>query len=131
MFENLLIFILIILFFHWFADFVFQSDHMAKNKSKSIEILTYHVFIYTIFITVPFAVMSETLFDNIMIGTIIGLLNGVFHWITDFFTSRLSSKLYSKERIHDFFVVIGLDQYIHNICLILSVFYIFKFTNAF
>jgi len=38
---------LVILFIHWIADFVFQTDEMAKGKSKNWKDLIAHTFIYS------------------------------------------------------------------------------------
>ena len=40
-------FILYIMFLHWLADFVFQTDEMAKNKSTSWKWLFAHIAMYT------------------------------------------------------------------------------------
>ena len=41
-------FVVLILFLHWVFDFVFQTDYMARNKSKSIKALASHVAIYSL-----------------------------------------------------------------------------------
>ncbi len=88
---------------HFVADFIFQTDWVAKGKSTSNPILFWHVTLYCIpflFISIEFAV-----------------INALLHFITDWFTSRATSYLWKKEQRHWFFVVIGLDQAIHMICL--------------
>jgi hypothetical protein len=40
--------------------------------------------------------------------------------VTDFVTSRISSRLYAKGDIHNFFVVVGFDQFLHYSALIVS-----------
>lgn len=95
-----------VLFLHWLGDFVFQSDWMAKNKSKSNEVLLIHISAY-----------SLPLF---LIGWKFALINAGLHCVTDYFTSRWTSKLWAAGNVHWFFVVIGLDQFIHTSCLILT-----------
>lgn len=107
--------ILLILFVHFVADFILQTDEMAINKSKSNQWLTIHVAAYMagfILMTVWF-IESQYWLHWI-------LLNGALHWITDYFTSRLNSYLWKKEMRHWFFVGIGADQFIHYACLLIS-----------
>lgn len=92
-----------ILILHWIADFVLQSSWMAQGKSKAMLPLLSHIAVYT-------AVLA-------LLNPIWALVNGILHLIVDYFTSRWSSKLHAKGDIHNFFVVIGLDQTIHFICL--------------
>lgn len=93
---------------HFIADFMFQTDWMATNKSKSLYALLIHCITYSSF----------------FIGFIpcygLPLLGWIFasHFITDFFTSKITAYLYDKNR-HQFFVVIGFDQLIHNLTLLL------------
>lgn len=94
-------------FLHFVSDFVLQTDEMAKNKSSCNKALTLHVAIYSI----PFM---------ILINPVYGLVNGIIHWYVDFVSSRVSSKLYKKGDIHNFFVVIGFDQFIHIATLIIT-----------
>jgi hypothetical protein len=120
---NISIFILFsIIFIHWIGDFLFQTDYQAKNKSTSNKALTEHVFIYsmTFFFFANFYIIITRnyymeLFPFITFG---------FHWITDYFTSRLNSKLWAKGDVHNFFVSIGFDQFMHYIQLILTFYFL-------
>jgi len=98
-----------ILFLHWLGDFVLQSDWMAKNKSHSIKALSFHVFIY-----------GAGFF--IFFGWRFALINMIAHFVVDYFTSKLTKKLWEKGDVHNFFVVIGADQYFHTVFLLFSYF---------
>lgn len=99
---------------HWLADFVLQTHWQASNKSKNISALSRHVLVYTGCL----AVVSLALFsDRIEMCAGFVLANGLMHFGTDFGTSRWSSRLYAKQDWHSFFVVIGLDQLIHQTTL--------------
>ena len=95
--------ILGIIWLHWLADFVLQSHWMASNKSKRNDALLIHICAYTACL-LPF-------------GWKWALLNGAMHMATDYVSSRVTSALWVRGRIHDFFVVIGLDQAVHMTCL--------------
>lgn len=110
--------IITILLLHFIADFIFQTNKMAINKSRSIKWLSIHAGVYTFVIYI-----------GLILGNIIGwipdinlllyaVVNGLLHWIIDFCTSKLNAYLYKKELRHWFFVGIGLDQFIHSLCLI-------------
>lgn len=114
---------------HWIADFLFQTDWMALNKSKSWKALCTHTLVYSLcFIWLGWSFVLATFF---------------LHTLTDAVTSRATSKLWFFERAwtdcvgkcvpdhgtcwkyvegrrHWFFVVIGLDQLIHGITLVLT-----------
>lgn len=102
-----------ILFAHWVADFLFQTETMALNKSKSIRWLTVHVLTYTI---VLFG-FSLLLLD-VQTALLFAGINGALHWITDFFTSKLTTAYYNNRRV--FFLIIGLDQFMHTAILIMA-----------
>ena len=48
------------------------------------------------------------------------LVNGMLHWFTDFLTSSASTHYYKKQNYFKFFSVIGLDQLIHTVTLLLT-----------
>ena len=65
-----LMIILSLIWIHFIADFMMQSDRIALNKSKSNLILLQHVVIYGIFL-LPF-------------GLLFALVNAGLHFITDY-----------------------------------------------
>jgi hypothetical protein len=91
---------------HFVADFLLQTDKMATNKSTSNKWLGIHVAVYTI----PFLCW----------GWKFALINGAAHFVTDWFTSRGTSYLWKREKRHWFFALIGLDQAIHMTTLALT-----------
>lgn len=102
-----------ILAVHWFGDFFLQSHWMGINKSKRFDALVAHVSIYTATLMLGgWAVLGSAQWVLHW-----AVLNGVLHLCTDFITSRITSRLYKAEQYHYFFVVIGLDQLIHQVTL--------------
>lgn len=99
--------ILTILFIHFVADFMLQTDKMAKNKSTSNRWLSIHIGVYTL----PFFIF----------GPLYAVVNGLIHWIIDYFSSRASSYFYKKGDTHNFFVVVGFDQFLHTATLISTI----------
>ncbi len=87
---------ILVLLVHFLADFVLQTDKMAKGKSTSNKWLSIHIGVYTL--------------PLFIFGWKFALFNGACHWGIDFFTSRATNYLWQKHRVHVFFVVIGFDQ---------------------
>jgi hypothetical protein len=114
--------LIMLAFIHWEADFSMQTHQMAMGKSKSNYWLTLHVLVYTgvtllfwrFFIFDPsnvYCLMDYFKFSLFIFST---------HWITDYITSRISGKLYKDEKYHEFFALIGIDQLIHLIQLVIA-----------
>jgi hypothetical protein len=99
--------LLLLVWVHTIADFVFQTDKMAINKSSSNRWLTLHVWVYIL----PFMVLF---------GPSFAAVNFLLHWATDYVSSRMTSKLWKAGKRHAFFVVIGIDQALHMTALILT-----------
>lgn len=91
---------------HLFADFICQNDEMAIKKSDGLLYLSLHTLIYSLFF--------------IVFGLYFALVTFVSHWCVDFCTSRLNKILWENHERHWFFVVIGVDQFIHVAGLILT-----------
>lgn len=100
---------------HWLADFVLQTHWQASNKSKDAVALIRHVGAYTAVMTLA----VQFIFPGDLYPAWAGfvMLNSVLHFATDYFTSRWSSRLWAKQDWHNFFVVIGFDQLIHQVTL--------------
>lgn len=118
---------LIFLFFvHWLADFVCQTQYMAENKWKDFSALFYHVLTYSCVLGVCLSLYFQWYDDNLKLFVTLRywefyMLTFGFHLFTDFFTSKLTHKLYTEQKIYSFFVVIGFDQFIHLVTLLLTI----------
>lgn len=104
--------VLALVWLHFLADFVLQSDEVARGKSTSNKILLHHVCLYSI----PF----------VFFGIVFALVNGVLHFVTDWYTSRVSSCFWKQEKRHAFFLVVGFDQAVHMSCLFLTYIWLVK-----
>lgn len=110
-----------VLFLHFLADFVFQSDTMAKNKSRYFSWLIYHVGAYAIVVALGL-ILAFNLGFRINEGGIARFvwLNAAAHFVVDAITSRINAYLFQEGRIHDFWVGVGADQFIHAATLLLT-----------
>ncbi len=104
-----------LLWVHWLADFVCQTHWQASNKSKSLNALGRHVASYTAIL----ALFSVLILSPVPVDRWAWFvaLNGALHFATDYVTSRWSAKFYAQQDWHNFFVVIGFDQLIHQVTL--------------
>jgi len=123
-----------ILGIHWFADFVLQTDKQAKGKSKNWSNLLSHTLTYSfVWLMLGFIIaISLIIFnpDNLKYTPLdvflFSIITFITHTITDYFTSRLNSKLWKQGKVHNFFVSVGFDQYLHYIQLFLTYWYLTK-----
>lgn len=102
--------LLLLIWLHFFADFILQTDWMAINKSKKNLALGIHVVVYSL----PFLVISP----------LYAIINGIAHFATDWLSSRATTKLWEKEQRHWFFVVIGADQAVHMSTLVATYYWL-------
>lgn len=114
----MLYFIIWMLFCHWFADFVAQSDDMAKKKSSDENVLLAHVAVYSGILILGYLIASF-LVDYTPRWAF--LLNVPSHLLIDYSTSKINARLYKNEQRHWFFVSIGFDQFLHYVVLLLTI----------
>lgn len=129
---------------HWVGDFKFQSNWMAINKSKNNLALLTHVSVYMAALIVVLAPWVFLTHVDALLWTWFVLLNYALHFATDYVTSRMTTKrwfialdeqkvefarpsavllykvTFDDEKRHSFFVVIGFDQMIHSVCLVVT-----------
>jgi len=110
---------LIILFWHFIADFLCQTDWMANNKSKGWDALLWHTAIYSVLWFFP-VITYGIIYDAPQRIILFVPITFVAHTVTDYITSRETTKLWTDGKIRPFFHVIGLDQYLHYIQLFVT-----------
>ena len=108
--------ILFILLIHFLADFGLQTHDQATGKSTSAKWLTYHVGVYSI----VWLLASWFYFDDFRIALIFSSITFICHWITDWLTSRIGKPFWDKQDFHNGFVVVGFDQVLHYVQLLLT-----------
>lgn len=127
---------------HWLGDFVFQTHWQASNKSKSQEALLAHVGTYSIALIIG----TQLIFlPDPKALLFFAAVNVTAHYVTDFVTSRITSRLFTRQfqiltirgptaeisegphliatkdfTLHNFFVVVGIDQLIHQATLAMT-----------
>lgn len=123
-----------VLFIHWVADFLCQTDKMAQGKSKNWTDLLSHTGVYS-FIWFFGAILIFSEYHktpyygfsfNIYTVLLFTLITFICHTITDYFTSRLNSKLWEEKKVHWFFVSVGWDQFLHFTQLLLTYYLLIK-----
>lgn len=113
--------IVTILFIHWVADFIYQDEEWAINKSIDNNALLKHTITYSIVWYIPMIFIL-----GIWKSTIFVTITFILHTLTDYFTSRIVSKKFQNKEygsnIPNFgaFTIIGFDQFLHYIQLILT-----------
>jgi len=102
-----MIYLAVMLITHFIADFILQTDKTAKGKSRSNPVLMNHCVVYGacfLWVSIEAAVFL-----------------GVSHFVIDWVTSRKNAILWEKQEVHAFFVSVGLDQLLHQMCIILVI----------
>jgi len=127
-----------IIIVHWIADFVFQAEDWAVNKSKNFGSLTCHTLTYSVLWILPAACMFSFPCDISFLGYCVPVpkvfafvgITFVAHTITDYFTSKIVSKRFADNYygspIPNFgaFSIIGFDQVLHYVQLVLTYYFL-------
>lgn len=105
-----------ILLIHFLADFGLQTHDQATGKSTSTKWLTYHVGVYSTI----WLLFSWFYFNMFLIALTFSVITFICHWCTDWLTSRIGKPFWDKQDFHNGFVVVGFDQVLHYVQLILT-----------
>lgn len=114
--------IISLLFVHFVADFMAQTDWMAQNKSKNPLALFSHAVVYGLFTLILVGIFlcgGRTVNDAEMLVFYV-IVNTISHFCIDMITSQCTSYLWKKQDVHNFFVVVGGDQWLHTSIIILT-----------
>ena len=103
----------LLLFTHWIGDFVCQTTWMATGKSSRLDALIVHVLMYSIVL----AGAAVVLFGQTETAAMFVACNAAFHLVTDFCTSKVSAAFHARQNMRGFFIVLGLDQFLHHLAL--------------
>lgn len=124
-----MVYVLLTIFIvHFLADFVFQTSQMATGKSKSLKWLSIHVGVYGLVSVISLILIGQSA-HSYYLGFAWWLGNVALHFITDFITSKLTSRFWNAKNYRLFFVMIGFDQLIHNLCLVGTYYAILVYAN--
>jgi hypothetical protein len=106
-------FYLIIIFcIHFLADFCMQTEWMALGKSKEMAPLLAHIGTYTLIL-----LLFSSLFMTGPMAIIWSISNGICHMWVDYFSSRAMRRARESGQERKFFMILGLDQMLHYVCL--------------
>jgi len=105
-----------ILLIHFLADFGLQTHEQATMKSENIKYLFYHVGVYSII----WLLASFCVFGDFERSLYFSSITFFAHFITDFITSRIGKPFWKNNDFHNGFVVVGFDQVLHYIQLMLT-----------
>lgn len=107
----------LLLLVHWLADFALQTPEQANNKSESFIALGAHVLTYGVSMSIAIVCLFAGAYTGAVLAVAITAII-VSHFLIDAVTSRITHYLYQEKRYHDFFVVIGFDQFLHVLTII-------------
>ena len=122
---NSIIIIILIFGIHYVADFILQKNEDAKLKSTSFKHLLNHVFDYYTYFVLMMLGVWYAFSIHVSWETIVwfSLSVSFLHLITDYFTSKASKYYFTINHNKLFWGTIGVDQYLHQIQILLLTYY--------
>lgn len=106
--------VIYVLFVHYIADFVLQTNWMALNKSKSNLALGAHILTYSVAMFLGLLIFFPVLPVLAFVA-----INSAAHFLTDYVTSRMNAYFWVNEKRSYFWWTIGFDQWVHAATLVL------------
>jgi hypothetical protein len=109
--------IIFIMLIHFLADFGLQTHEQSQKKSISDKFLFYHVGVYSIVWFLALCGYPDTTLIGVVNFTMVSFVS---HFVTDWATSRIGKPFWEKQDFHNGFVVVGFDQLLHYIQLLIT-----------
>jgi|APFre7841882654_1041346.scaffolds.fasta_scaffold00999_12 hypothetical protein len=108
------------LFAHFVADFLCQTEKMALNKSKNMMALLDHsvadyVVLLSMYLLYLFFITDVSKFNSLF------FINFISHFIIDGISSRIYDWTWNNDKKRLFFKVLGFDQFLHVSILLVTI----------
>lgn len=114
-----LIIITVLLIKHFFADWVLQSDEIAKNKGTSYRFLAIHCLHHSML-----TLMTLVFFVDVMSALTIAIAEFFVHGFIDWIKANPVIAKKFPFPTHSFWVAIGADQLAHQLFYVFLVYYV-------
>ena len=108
--------VLIIMVIHYLGDFALQTHEQAQKKSSDNKWLVYHTGSYSLI----WLLAAWGLYTSIWAALLFAGVTFVAHTATDWATSRIGRSFWSSGDLHNGFAVVGFDQILHYVQLLLT-----------
>jgi hypothetical protein len=108
--------VLIIMVIHYLGDFVLQTHEQSQRKSSENKWLFYHTGSYSLI----WLLAAWGLYTSIWAALLFASVTFVAHTATDWVTSRVGKYFWSSSDYHNGFAVVGFDQILHYVQLLLT-----------
>ena len=108
--------ILIILVIHYLGDFVLQTHEQSQRKSTEVKWLLYHTGSYSL----VWLLAAWGFYSSFSAAFVFSVITFAAHTATDWASSRIGKPFWDKQDFHNGFAVIGFDQVLHYVQLLLT-----------
>lgn len=125
--------LILIFVLHFIGDFLLQPYWMKIKKSRQAKVMFLHILLYFSVMVVGLSIFFKT-----PLAVLYGALNAIIHLVVDYASSRVISgssqdliirdgpePIYERVDMHIPILLLGIDQLIHNISLIVTWYYLF------
>lgn len=122
--------ILVLLFAHYYADFILQPTDWGVKKWNNLWVLSKHILTYALsFFLVTWLFLIPDNWNIWLMFLIAAGVNGFIHFWIDYITSKVNHYLWSANQ-NMFWKVIGLDQLLHYITIALIYTQLYQLINS-
>jgi hypothetical protein len=136
-------YILLILFIHYVADFIFQNERWAQAKSYDFDQLLNHTMVYSMFWAACGSIFilirmfyyndsPETYRVMWLLNFLYTMITFVVHTATDYISSKPVKQYFIDKKYGSAipnwgaFSAIGLDQWVHYVQIFLTIWFVFQ-----